>query len=638
MKRRFVTTLLLLAPLLFPATAQPAEEILEFHSDIQLRRDGSMAVEEHIRIRAEGNKIKRGIYRDFPTTYRDRFGNRVRINFQLMGVSRDGRPESYHTEQRSNGIRIYAGQKRVFLKPGEYQYTLRYQTSRQLGHFEERDELYWNVTGNGWDFPINKASAIVRLPAGVADSDVKIEGYTGPQGARGQAFRGGVENGQAWFQTLSPLRRHEGLTIVATWPGGLIVRPDLSQRLHWLWADNKPLLIAVSGIALVLAYYLISWFRVGRDPRPGTIIPRYRPPDGYSPAALRFINKMGYDNQTLSAALVNMAVRGYLRINEDAQGTFTLTKTGEMPRLAAGEGAIASALFGSGNRSIALDSSNHQRISKAVKAHKRALRRDYEKTYFLTNSVYLVPGALLSALVIGAALVTLPEGDRPEITGFMTVWLAFWSVGVFALGWTAWGNWRSALSTGSGYAKAIGTTLFAVPFFAGEVFGLIVLFTQGAPMLATLLLILVAINFLFYQWLKAPTWQGRKLLDRALGFNLYLSVAEKDELNFRHPPKKTPELFERYLPFAIALGVEQRWAERFVGVLTSAGLGGTRYAPSWYHGRSWSHTNLAGFGSAMGHAMSSAIASSSSPPGSSSGSGGGGSSGGGGGGGGGGGW
>ncbi|MCB1830516.1 MAG: DUF2207 domain-containing protein, partial [Gammaproteobacteria bacterium] len=152
------------------------------------------------------------------------------------------------------------------------------------------------------------------------------------------------------------------------------------------------------------------------------------------------------------------------------------------------------------------------------------------------------------------------------------------------------------------------------------------------------LLLLVAVNIFFYQWMKAPTHKGRTLLDRTAGFNLYLSVAEKDELNFRHPPEKTAELFERYLPFAIALGVEQRWAERFTNVLRRAGHGDSHYSPDWYHGRSWNHSDPAGFGCAMGSAMSAAIASSSSAPGSSSGSGGGGSSGGGGGGGGGGGW
>lgn len=629
---------LLLLALLFCSASHAEERILNFHSILELRSDGSMLVEERILVQAEGIKIKRGIYRDFPTTYRDKLGNRVTIGFELLSVSRDGRSEPYHTERRDNGIRIYAGQEQVFLNRGHYEYTFRYLTNRHLGFFADHDELYWNVTGNGWDFPIARASTQVRLPGRSLDGAIGLEAYTGSQGSQGREYRTEIKGEAFWFFTTAPLGRHQGLTIVVAWPKGLIAEPDLAQRLSWLLQENSSVLIALGGVALLLVYYVIAWLRVGRDPEPGVVIPEYQPPEGYSPAALRFISRMGYDNQAFSAALVNMAVKGYLRIEEDNEGSFTLIKTGEMPRLAAGEGAIASALFGAGSSRIALQQHNHQQIGNAVKVHKRALKRDYEKTYFVTNSIYLLPGILLTIAVCLTALLALPDNGQKSMTGFMLVWLSFWSVGVFALLSAARSAWRGALSTGAGYLPAIGISLFALPFLGGEVFGLYALFSQGSPLLAGVLLLLVAVNIFFYQWMKAPTHKGRTLLDRTAGFNLYLSVAEKDELNFRHPPEKTAELFERYLPFAIALGVEQRWAERFTNVLRRAGHGDSHYSPDWYHGRSWNHSDPAGFGCAMGSAMSAAIASSSSAPGSSSGSGGGGSSGGGGGGGGGGGW
>ena len=138
--------------------------------------------------------------------------------------------------------------------------------------------------------------------------------------------------------------------------------------------------------------------------------------------------------------------------------------------------------------------------------------------------------------------------------------------------------------------------------------------------------------------LKRPTLRGRKLLDEMLGFKDYLEVAEKDELNLRNPPEKTPSLFEAYLPFALALGVDQEWSEKFSAVLAAVrGPDGRDYRPAWYHG-SWNSSSLASSTTGMSKGLSSAISSSVSPPGSSSGGGGGGSSGGGGGGGGGGGW
>ncbi len=112
-----------------------------------------MNVSETIHVRVTGEQIKRGIFRDFPTTYTDPAGNRYVVGFAVASVTRDGKPEAHHTEKRANGIRVYMGRKDHRVPPGEHSYTLTYTTDRQLGFFKQHDELYWNVTGNGWDIP-----------------------------------------------------------------------------------------------------------------------------------------------------------------------------------------------------------------------------------------------------------------------------------------------------------------------------------------------------------------------------------------------------------------------------------------------------------------------------------------------------
>jgi uncharacterized membrane protein len=158
-------------------------------------------------------------------------------------------------------------------------------------------------------------------------------------------------------------------------------------------------------------------------------------------------------------------------------------------------------------------------------------------------------------------------------------------------------------------------------------------------MAVVVLLLVVAINFIFYHLMKAPTLYGRWIMDQIEGFELYLSVAEKHGLDMRNPPEKTPQLFEKFLSYAMALDVENQWGEQFADVLARAGRG-SDYSPSWYTGGNWHNMGASGMANSLGSSFSSAISSSSSPPGSSSGGGGGGggSSGGGGGGGGGGGW
>jgi len=627
--RLFALAALALAGL--PAGA--TEEILDFASEIRVNANGSLDVTETIRVLAEGRQIQRGIFRDFPTDYRDRLGNRYRVDFDVGGVARDGRAEPFRTERRGNGVRVYIGQPDVFLPPGEHSYRISYRTDRQLGFFERHDELYWNVTGNGWEFPIREASAAVTLPGTVPAADIETEAYTGYQGDQGRDYEAWTDSdGVARFRTTRPLAARDGLTIVVGFPKGHVHQPTGNERAARLVLDNPQAWIAIAGTLLLLAYYTVVWLRVGRDPRAGPIVPLYEPPPRLSPAAARFLTRMGYDNQAFAAAVVGLAVRGYLRIEQDAAGEYSLHKTGAAPSVAADEAAVASALFGDGRTDIVLEQKNHRTLARALQAHRHALGRDYEKTYFLTNSAWLLPGILLGLVTTVATVLALPDGGDRALAGFMAVWLSGWSVGVFTLVREAIRRWR-----GGRTAAAIGTTLFALPFVAGEVFGLGALLAAGGAWVGLSLLGAVAASLLFYQWLKAPTLAGRRLMDQVEGFGLYLGVAEAEELAFRHPPEKTPELFERYFPYALALGLELAWAERFAEVLARAQAAGS-YQPRWYLGSRGGSVNYGALAGSLGGGLAVAISASSTAPGSSSGGGGGGSSGGGGGGGGGGGW
>jgi hypothetical protein len=146
-----------------------------------------MTVTETITVTSAGAAINAGIIREFPTIYRDRYGNKVRVGFEIVEIFRDGHSEPYHTEKLSNGVKIYLGEKELFLPPGYHTYTIVYKTDRQLGFFQDYDELYWNVTGNGWTFPIEAARAVVELPPGTQIT--QYAAYTGPFGAQGKDFQ-----------------------------------------------------------------------------------------------------------------------------------------------------------------------------------------------------------------------------------------------------------------------------------------------------------------------------------------------------------------------------------------------------------------------------------------------------------------
>lgn len=537
-----------LAALCVSATVRADERILSFASDIRIAADGSMLVTETIRVRAEGMNIRRGIYRDFPTRYRDRLGNDYRVEFAVLELTRDGRREPWFTERRENGVRVNFGDDTFLAVPAEYEYALTYRTDRQLGFFTDWDELYWNVTGDGWIFPIDTAEARVSLPQPVASDALDIEGYTGPRGSTERNYSAALADGQGSIRATTPLGPREGLTLVFSWPKGIVTEPSPAQRAIWLLRDNRGVLVALVALIGTLLWLGNAWWRVGRDPAAGIVFPHYEAPDGFSPAAARYVRRMGYDDVAFTAAVVDLAVHGHLLITEE-RGKYRLQRIAGPQPPAGDERALYGRLF-AGSETLVLEDASHTIVNGAKLAHMRALRDFGFRRYFLHNGPYLLPTLLGS--------------------GVLFVWML--SFGVIQL---------------------LAMMLFAV-----------VLMLHG----------------LFAWLLRAPTREGRKILDQLDGFRLYLNVAEKDELKLlREPPQLTPQLFERQLPFAIALGVEAAWAARFERALNSlAPEQRAAYHPLWYAGH-FNAAHINDFTRDVGRNLNSAIASASTPPGGSSG-------------------
>ena len=316
---------------------------------------------------------------------------------------------------------------------------------------------------------------------------------------------------------------------------------------------------------------------------------------------------------------------------------YRVQRTGTAPGdLQRDEKTLLEALFRR-NDSLAFNQAFHERISGADYVLRTNVLAMLEKTYFVRNAGIWSVGLLFSLVPL---VLSLLDATNVAAAAFIALWLTLWSLGVTGLVSGAVSQFRSG-----NYGSGLFLALFSIPFVGGECAGLYLLVTATSPWVTGLFVIGILMNGIFYHLLKAPTRLGRAALDRIEGFKRYLAVAEKDRLNFENPPARTPELFDKFLPYALALDVEQEWAEQFSGILGSiAPDGRPRYAPTWYYGSHFTTGSLVAFTAGVGSELTSAISSSAQAPGSSSGSssfgggGGGGSSGGGGGGGGGGGW
>jgi uncharacterized membrane protein YgcG len=571
--KRVLSLIGTLFALLAVTSLAPAEErILRFDSKLDIQADGSLLVTENILVRAEGSRIRRGIYRDFPTRYRDRYGNKVEVAFELLNVQRDGRSEPSFTERLANGVRINTGDNTFLSTPGDFTFTIHYRTTRQLGFFSDHDELYWNVTGLGWAFPMDEVSARVSLPSPVQSTALQLDGYTGRFGEKGKDYLASSdEPGVASFHTTRSMEPQEGLTIAVGFPKGIIQAPTAAQKSGWFLRDNRGVLVALAGLILLALFYLRRWTRFGIDPPSGPIFPRYQPPEGFAPGELRMMRRMGNDQLCFSADVVDMGVHGFLQIHQGSGSSgWRLVREphASLDVLSESQRVLAASLFKDGDE-IELKNTQAARVSGAIAAHAAQMSKRLKPRFFQSHGGTILAGFVFFGLI--------------ELVAFLV----------------SGGN--------------------------------------GMPALIVLGVLAVVMHIVFARLMKAPTPEGRKLLDEIEGLRMYLGVAERDELKSITGPDHAPTLdakrYEALLPFAMALQVEKAWTGKFTAAVGAAAA--QQASPAWYHGSSpGTSMNLASIGNSLGSALTQQISASSTPPGSSSGGGGGGSSGGGGGGGG----
>ena len=542
---------LLVTWLLIVGVAQAEERILSFHSDLTVHADASVTVIETIRVRAEGDDIRRGIYRDIPTRYVDRLGSRRHVRLDVVSVMRGGIPEKYEVSEQGQGVRIRIGAADVLLDTGTYTYTITYETQRQVGYFEAFDEIYWNVTGNDWAFPIDEASALVSLPPG--GSVIARAAYTARLARRRPTPSSSVDElGRAASRTTrpsNPMRASRSLPPAQGDLGGA----DGTRVPHVV--HRRQPCRAVRRCAVRAGAALLH--RCGprcSDPARGTVRP-FRRRQTISPAMARFVRNMGFDDKVFTAAIVSLATKGYLKIVDEDQVIRLDRINPNAEGLHEDEALVGRELFESRD-SITLERVYRFTLVSTIHALRQHLEGLAPK-YFESNRGPFFGGLLLT--VVGALMLALTSSSSFESL-FLAFWLTGWTCGVVVLLLQTAKLWLAALrqrSVGTAFG-AVFMTLFSVPFVLAEIM-VTFLFSTEVPFTAMLLFgATVALSPLFSHLLKAPTAAGSDQ-DRLDGFKMSLQLAQ-DEGPFRACPD--PERFESFLAYALALDVETTWSQK----------------------------------------------------------------------------
>jgi uncharacterized membrane protein YgcG len=558
-------SLLLLLASCFTSFAQE-ERITQFHVQVQVNKDRSISVKEDITVIATGQQIKRGITRNFPT-HRMMNGRSVKMDYQIKSVQKNGREEPFFAETNDQGYTLYAGQKEVFLQPGTYRYVIDYDVPGQIGFFEGYDEIYWNAIGHDVIFPIDQASCILKLPPGV--SVLQEAAYLGYYGEKDKAYTVDSDGNTLTYTITRALQPQEGFSVAVGFPKGVVAQPGLFERYGTL-------IVIIGGLLFLFPYFISTWMRYGQDPQTPASYPIWNAPDNLSAASINYIFKEGYQQKSFTASLIDLAIKGYLRIEEqEEKGFFTISKSYQLHKLKNAdeklfdeERRLFNSLF-SGNNTIHISGDYQPIVESAYQLHRTSLGGQHHHFVNAGNNLKFIVIPILVSFLIGALAIFL-FASNPYAQGFN-----LYAIGAFVL--------------------------------------------------------LSIIGLLLYTYLiKKPTVEKLELQSRIKGFQLYLDMAEKDRLNLLNPPEMTPQHFEEVLPYAFALDLEHKWSEKFKTILEAA-----QYRPEWNNS-----SNPAYFYSNFGNGFSKVLNSATTKPSSSggSGSGGGGFSGGGGGGGGVGGW
>ncbi len=494
-----------------------------FDTEITVHTDGAIAVTE--RIAVTFHTPHHGIEREIPFSYRDPRGGRVTIDLDIERIALDSGPVLY-TSRRSGGdlvLRIGDPDRTI---TGSYLYTIGYTVGRAILFHDDYLQLYWNVTGNAWRVPIDRATATVVLPETVDLEAVSTISYIDRYGgaARGSAATTS-STGELQFAT-GTLFPGEGMTIDVAIPRSQlpIDPPSFGQRVLWFVGAN-----AYAGLPLLaLATMFIVWYRVGKDPRKRSIAPAFEPPRGIHPGAAGVLIDDRADLHDLSAMLIGLAVKGYLTIEEvdEAEGLGDRVK-----------------------RMLGRSSTDYRFVRRSRSTDRLAkVERDVLDAVFdeehpeertlssLESSFYQHLPGIKTALYEGL----IERGDYPHNPERTRSVYRFLGIAGIALG-VMLGLYVSSLYLG----LAVGLS------------GLVVL--AFAPLM------------------PRKTKQGVRTLEQLLGLSEYIRRAELDRIEFHDAPEKSPELFEKLLPYAIALNLTTIWAKRFEATLDRP--------PDWYVGQ-----------------------------------------------------
>jgi hypothetical protein len=496
------------------------------------------------------------------------------MGFEMIGATMDGQPIPYRAETSGLWFTkfVFLQPEGLSLSPGDHEFTIDYTTDRHISFLQDHDEFFWWIFGeggHGWAASVETVAITVILPEASQGIIASLDDHSWNKGLGKipELLRRAAESGRTNVLEYSRVvsEKHPYLSVVVSMPKGTVREPDISMRMVFIFRDMGAYLPGLIGLTVFFLYYIIVWARVGRDPAGKSIMPHCRPPANCSPAVARRMLTMGYDRICFSSALLNLAAKGAIKIIPHDSG-YAVEKTeiknsGILPD----EQVLSEALFADEEGQSILSKRKVMdavTIHRAYRKHYRHLKSAVGKQFFLKNARYVIPGIIISLIVaaIHAEIVDVDGSYVKELAG-----LGLWTIIASFL--CRFLSRKNVLEL-----KKPSKLVYLMLLFPAVLYSIAVIINQAFEvydirnfMFLVPLFIMATAHVVFFFLLRAPTPLGRKVLDEIEGFRGFLAAVEGDSLDRMTPPEKTPALYQAYLPYALALGVENRWSEQFSG-------------------------------------------------------------------------
>ncbi len=628
----------------------PQEKVEYIHSlasDITVGLENSISVQETI-VYDFGDEMKHGIFRYIPLSKAP--GTLRNLRIEEVWVT-DEKGNEYTTEiTGGNPLYIKIGDAGTLIS-GVHTYKISYVAKNAIGYFDDRDEMYWNVSGDEWQVPISEIEATIHLPALIPLENLHLYTYCGVYGDTSPCgnIETGEENGKTTLHFSSDVFAKDtyfypgqGMTIAVGFPKGIVA----ADILMW-WEKIETYYYAAAGLFTIILLRFLGWLLLKHLPlrrsKQRPIIAEYEPPADMTPAHAGLILRNIGLGTMASADILYLASNGYITIAAKEDAKNIVFKKAKM-LIPLGFVLLLMVLFAKFALWVIPVAViiNIQRIKNWL----REIQNPLSFSFVKTNAA--APRAsdlekLFSIITCKGAVTSLTDIEESNpYKSFRKYLLSAQDKVIESNTEISTDEKPSSGKKAFKIFYLLFLIIFIIPFLVisgmlasfGESFGTAIV--DFFPQLILLSIGIIAEIIVLWILRAALTRRLARQTDlwyKVMGLKEYIRVAEKDRLKFESNPEDSQRIFSKLLPYALAFGMEKRWTKIFSKIIPS---------PEWYQGPSNSLASGA-FASSLhtmgislsGASMAGAPRSSGSG---SSGSSGGGSSGGGGGGGGGGSW